>query len=432
MATRKFLFMSSEGYYEEQAATDEAAFGKITVSGVSGVALDAGNAKIVNLANPVADTDASNKAYVDAVAQGLQVNAAVDAVKTGGSIGTLSGLTTTVDGVALDTDGMEVLLTEQSTGSQNGPWVVHTGAWTRPLDFATGSHAQGAFHLAVTGTDWRGSGWVCTTKGPNDVVGTDSLTFTQFHALQDVTASTGLTMVGTDVRVKSGDGIEVTSNTASTNIALDTTPGLALVGTSGSKKLSWKPDTMRGLAMDSTGAYVELPSVNPGLHFDGSGNIDAKLYSSGGLEALSGGLSIKIDSADTNLALGAGGLKALHSPDTAPMLYTIAGVAAGDAVYYSAADSVSTGSSSADATARIVGVAPAAVDATSTGRIVASGKCPGILVGATANTPYYLGTNGQPVLATAVIAGKRNICLGYAVNATDLWVEIKDYGKKAS
>lgn len=52
---------------------------------------------------------------------------------------TLSGLAQTVDGVALSTAGMRVALWKQTTGAQNGLWVVQTGNWTRPADWASGA-----------------------------------------------------------------------------------------------------------------------------------------------------------------------------------------------------------------------------------------------------------------------------------------------------
>lgn len=51
---------------------------------------------------------------------------------------TLSGLAQTVDGVALTTAGMRVYLAAQTTAAQNGGWVVQTGNWTRPADWASG------------------------------------------------------------------------------------------------------------------------------------------------------------------------------------------------------------------------------------------------------------------------------------------------------
>lgn len=66
MAIRKFIFFNgTEGYSQEQAANDELSLGKVTLSGVSGVALDVGGADIANLGAPVGANSAARKAYVD-------------------------------------------------------------------------------------------------------------------------------------------------------------------------------------------------------------------------------------------------------------------------------------------------------------------------------------------------------------------------------
>jgi hypothetical protein len=433
VTTRKFLFMSAEGFQEEQDAASGLSLAQLALTGDAGLAMTVNGCDITGLpAIPSGSTAAASKAYVDSVAVGLQPKDVVEATATV-DVPALTGLATVVDTFTLSADGMRVLLTAQATATENGIWVVHSGVWTRPTDFAIGSDEHGAFVLAINGHDWKGAGFVCTNPAGGGIVGADALTFVQFSAVSQLTASNGAVIVGQDIQVKPGDGIEVSSNSGSTNVALaGTNPGLQLTGSAGSKVLSFKPYNMMGLANGANGAYIELPAVDPTLMFDGSGNLEAKLSSVGGLKTSAAGMSVKIDPTDTNLSLSASGLTAMHSPDTAPMLYTIAGLAAGDAVYYSASDSVSVGSSSADSTSRIIGIAMATVAPTTTGRIVASGKVAGVLTGATANTPYYLGTTGQPVLAAGVGNGKRNVCLGYAINATDLWVEIKDYGKKAS
>jgi hypothetical protein len=65
MAIRKFLFMNqTDGYSQEQAASDELSLGKITLSGVSGVALDVGGQLVSNLAAPVNANDAARKVDV--------------------------------------------------------------------------------------------------------------------------------------------------------------------------------------------------------------------------------------------------------------------------------------------------------------------------------------------------------------------------------
>lgn len=75
---------------------------------------------------------------------------------------TLSALQT-IDGTTV-VDGSIVLCTAQTTASQNGPWVAHSGAWTRPTWFASGS-AQPQFltELVRTGTLYQGTTWRMTT-----------------------------------------------------------------------------------------------------------------------------------------------------------------------------------------------------------------------------------------------------------------------------
>lgn len=62
----------TEGYSQEQGASDELALGKITLSGVSGVALDVGGQLISNVGAPVNATDAARKTDVDAAQTAAQ------------------------------------------------------------------------------------------------------------------------------------------------------------------------------------------------------------------------------------------------------------------------------------------------------------------------------------------------------------------------
>lgn len=84
----------------------------------------------------------------------------VNAVATANVV-TLSG-TTTIDGVAL-TAGQVVFLVTQTTASQNGPWVIAAGAWTRPTWFASGSTYLGVALVALPGgTQWGSTEWFLT------------------------------------------------------------------------------------------------------------------------------------------------------------------------------------------------------------------------------------------------------------------------------
>lgn len=95
------------------------------------------------------------------------------------NVATLSG-TTTIDGVAL-VAGDLVLLTAQTTGSQNGPWTIAAGAWTRPAWYPSAGTAQ-AFANAEfgvrEGTANSGAIYYITTSGAI-TIDTTSVAFAQ-------------------------------------------------------------------------------------------------------------------------------------------------------------------------------------------------------------------------------------------------------------
>lgn len=90
---------------------------------------------------------------------------------------TLSG-EQTIDGVL--TSGSLVLLTGQTTASQNGPWMSASGAWSRPLWFASGNATQAIRFSTIfirLGTTYAGSTWRLTTAGV--IIDTTSQTWQQ-------------------------------------------------------------------------------------------------------------------------------------------------------------------------------------------------------------------------------------------------------------
>ena len=104
-----------------------------------------------------------------------------------------------------------------------------------------------------------------------------------------------------------------------------------------------------------------------------------------------------------------------------------------DAVHFTATgDRVGRSDAAVDAESRVIGIAQTAQPTPgSPAEIVTSGECTGCLVGATPGTPYYLQSVGG--IGTAVPgAGARVIQVGVAASATDLFVRIVDYGKKAA
>jgi hypothetical protein len=90
---------------------------------------------------------------------------------------TLSGLPT-VDGVTL-TDGQRILNTGQTAGAENGPWLVHAGAWTRPTDYpAAGSIPRGRVIEVNAGRTYVGTVWLLTTNAVV-TIDTDATTWTR-------------------------------------------------------------------------------------------------------------------------------------------------------------------------------------------------------------------------------------------------------------
>jgi len=148
----------------------------------------------VRVSTPVAATDAANKAYVDGVAQGLDVKQSVRAATTvAGTLATSFENGDAIDGVTLST-GDRILIKNQASGIENGIYTVNaSGAPTRAVDFASGYEAAGAFTFVEEGTVNADMGWVCTNDSATDTVGTDALTFTQFSGAGQITAGAGLT-----------------------------------------------------------------------------------------------------------------------------------------------------------------------------------------------------------------------------------------------
>ncbi len=228
--------------------------------------------RITNVATPTAATDAVNKAYVDGIASSLDIKASVRAASTGNVAGTynatggasgrgqFTAMTNTVDGVTFVAND-RVLLKDQTTGAQNGIWVVTTagtgsnGVWDRASDFDQDAEVTaGAFTFVEEGTVNADSGWVLTTNNPITIGGSSgtALAFAQFSGAGTILAGNGLTKtgstlsaVGTAGRISVGaGGIDIDSSyVGQTSI---TTLGTIATGT-------WQGSAV-GLAYGGTGA----------------------------------------------------------------------------------------------------------------------------------------------------------------------------------
>lgn len=156
-------------------------------------AVDFNNQKGVNQADPTAAQDSATKAYVDSVAQGLRRTSARAATTANIS---LTG-TQTVDTVALVAND-RALVKNQTTTSQNGVYLVQSGAWTRAPDMDSAGEVDGAMVIVEDGTQ---AGTMWTTTSEVATLGTDAIVWTQFNSAADITAGAGLTRTGNSLDV---------------------------------------------------------------------------------------------------------------------------------------------------------------------------------------------------------------------------------------
>jgi len=219
--------------------------------------------KITNLAEPTGPQDAATKAYVDASRVGLDVKESVKAATLADV--TLSG-PQTIDGVSL-VAGDRVLVKDQAIASQNGIYIVATGAWTRAIDFSDGNVSSGAFTFVEQGTVHSDSGWVLSTDG-TITVGVTSLAFVQFSGAGQITAGAGLTKTGNTIDVGTANSGRIVVNADNID--------LATVGTSG---------TYRSVTTDAYGRVTAgtNPTTLAGYGITDAQPLDATLTALAGL-----------------------------------------------------------------------------------------------------------------------------------------------------
>lgn len=130
-----------------------------------------------SVADPTGATDIANKQYVDSVAVGIRdFKDSVRAATTADI--TLSG-TQTIDGVACIA-GDRVLVKNQSSGANNGIYVVAAGSWSRSTDADSSAEVTSGMYVMVEeGSTYAGSAFVLSTANPI-TLGVTVLTFSQF------------------------------------------------------------------------------------------------------------------------------------------------------------------------------------------------------------------------------------------------------------
>ena len=262
--------------------------GTLSVTGVitAGSNIDANSHKIVNLAEPTADSDAATKYYVDAARSGLDIKNSVRVATTANI--TLSN-TQTIDGVALSV-GDRVLVKDQNTASQNGIYVVASGSWTRSTDADQPAELNpGTFVFVEEGSVNSDTGFVVVSDGAL-VIGTDPIEWTLFSTSGTLIAGNGLSKNGYTLEVNVANGIEI----ASDNVQLaSSVAGAGLTYTSGVLDVVGTSNriTVNSNSIDIASTYVGQASITTlGTVTSGTWNADviADAYVSDAL-TISGG-----------------------------------------------------------------------------------------------------------------------------------------------
>lgn len=194
------------------------------------------NSRIEDVSDPVNDTDAANKRYVDDVAQGISAKPAVLAATTANLSGTYSNgtsgvgatlsiapsATLTIDGVNLTALYQGVLVKDQTNAYENGRYFVSQVGdaltdWilTRCGYCDEASEIPSAYVFVQSGTTYGGTGWVAIVSDPSSFdVGIDDINWQQFSGAGTYTAGEGLTLTGTefDVNLATNSGLAIISD----------------------------------------------------------------------------------------------------------------------------------------------------------------------------------------------------------------------------
>lgn len=256
----------ASGFFDSATVSDKFAAASIALSKLSEAVIQAdggqaftadqsmGGFQLTNLALvPTAAHHATSKEYVDNLAAGLSWKDSARAASTA-NIDLATGGLLNIDGVAV-VNGERVLAKNQTLPEENGIYVVNgAGAWTRATDADAANEILGAAVFIEEGSTQANTMWTMTTDAPI-TIGTTALTFVQFAATVSLTAGAGL--------------------------------------------------------LDTGGTWSVELATDPGLEFDAGGDagkLRVKVLSTGGIDRLSSGLSVKLNG--TSLSSGASGLKA--------------------------------------------------------------------------------------------------------------------------
>jgi len=252
---------------------------------------------------------------------------------------TLSGgAPATVDGVSLALRD-RILVTGQSTGSENGIYYVTTvgagsnGTWARSLDAdATGEVSAGMIIMVTEGTTYADTQWKLTTDDPI-TIGSTSLTFVRAgNAAYGTVAVSGedsivADAIGDTLTIVAGTNLALTTNASTDTLTITpsltpsltsvtatgnitggniTTAGIGTFGTMTDGTVSFTSGNISGvdeLRIDQSGTGLRMTNVGA---FDNDGSDNFRIFSTNDLKIAANGengTAITVDATNQDVTI---------------------------------------------------------------------------------------------------------------------------------
>lgn len=286
--------------------------------------LDLQGTRITNLGDPSANTDATNKAYVDARVAGAVWKESVRAASTVDVVIADLNNGDSVGGVVMATSD-RVLLKNQTDPVENGIYIVGATAGTtvRSTDTDSTAEVNQATVFVREGTN-ADTAWVQTADDP--AVGTDPLTWVEFGAGSSYTADgQGIELVGNQFQLeldggtlqKSASGLRIGS--AAAGAGLTEATGVLAVG-----------------AGNGIDVAADAISVDAGDGLDASsGTLHIDLATSSGLTLGGGELAIDTSTVVRKFAATVGGTTTInvnHNLGTTDVTVEVFEISSGDTI----------------------------------------------------------------------------------------------------
>jgi len=299
---------------------------------------------------------------------------------------------------------------------------------------------QGTYVFITSGTLNMDTGWSCVTVDPITVDTTPNA-WTQFSGAPSYTYDQGLKKVLTSIQVeldgsadaqsvgnpagarKSGLEFDVDTASGKLRVAVAAAGGIQRNQVAGGIEIKVNTTPNATVAVGSDGLSVlGVPSL-----FTIAGSAVSANVTATNLGTLTAGSSSNADSLHTHSLVSTSSPKVIV-PMTATGGST---VVAGDPVYINASNTVDAADCAVDAKSRVIGLSLGAPGTLNAVDVQVAGIVSGVLSSASPGAPYYLSTTHG--LSNALpSAGQRVVQCGFALNGTDLFIRLMDYGKKAA